>query len=165
MLGADPRGFPGAFPWTLGSLRRDRSRWLGREGRLQVQQQSEAVTHSKLGLLCPGEGQSRSHPVHSFEVEGRVREQKTPLLAGKEAKPDNTDNKKSQKGVTESEISAATLSRAPMDRQTDMWAGQTELFVLASERAKARFAIQFAMYNNTALYTSLRCCLLRSSIN
>lgn len=95
-----------------------------------------------------------------------MREQKTPLLAQKEAKPDNMDNRKSQKGVTLSEISAVTVSRAPMDRQTDMWAGQTELFVLASERAKARFAVQFAMYNNTALYTSLtRCCLLQSSIN
>lgn len=95
-----------------------------------------------------------------------MREQKTPPLAGKEAKADNTDNKKSQEGVTVSEISAVTLSRAPMDRQTRMWAGQTELLVLALERAKAGFAIQFAMYNNTALYTSLiRCCLLQSSIN
>lgn len=53
-----------------------------------------------------------------------MREQKTPPLAGKEAKPDNTDNKKSQKGVTLSEISAVTLFRAPMDRQTHV--GRTD---------------------------------------
>lgn len=152
MLGADPRGFPGAFPWTLGSLRRDRSRWLGREGRLQVQQQSEAVTHSKLGLLCPGEGRSRSHPVHSFEVEGRVREQKTPLLAGKEAKPDNTDNKKSQKGVTESEISAVTLSRAPMDRQTCGQDRRSSLFWLQKEQ---KHDLPFSLLCTTILHCTL----------
>lgn len=49
-------------------------------------------------------------PCAQFRAKCRVREHKTPPLAGKEPKPDYTDNKKSQKGVTLSETSAVTLS-------------------------------------------------------
>lgn len=91
---------------------------MGGQGRLQGQrQQSEAATQPSWAAL-PREGGGSSRPVHGSEPRGERGSTRLPLLAGKEAKPDNTDNKKSQKGVTLSEISAVTLSPAPMDRQT-----------------------------------------------
>lgn len=142
-----------------------RSRWLGREGRLQVQQQSEAVSHLKPGLLCPGEGWSRSHPVHSSESSAEWGNRRPHHWQGK--KPSQiTQTTKSHRRVSHCQKFQLWHYFELPRTDRHMWAGQTELLVLASERAKARFAIQFAMYNNTALYTSLtRCCLLQSSIN
>lgn len=152
------------FPGHVGCSGVTEEQVAGKGEEIQGQQQSEAATHSRLGLLCPGGGWSRSHPVHSFESRAEWGSRRFHLWQGKKPSQITQTTKNSQKGVTVSEISAVT--GAPMNRQTDMWAGQMELFVLASERAKAGFAIQFAMYNNTALYTSLtRCCLLQSSIN
>lgn len=57
-----------------------------------MKQQSDAVTSSKLELLCQGEGQNRNHPLYSLESSGhRARKQKTPPLEGHKAKPANTD--------------------------------------------------------------------------
>lgn len=65
-----------------------------------MKQQSDAVTHPKLGLLCRGEGQNRNCPQYSLELSGhRARKQKTPPLVGNKAKLDSINNKESWKCV------------------------------------------------------------------
>lgn len=140
VLGADPWGFPGAFPWTRGLLRHDQGAggWEGKGGE-SAGAAAEWGSHPFKAWAALSRRRSKQKPPCALSwAKCRVREQKTPPLAEKEAKPDNADNKKSQKDVTLSEISAVTLSWAPMDRQTDTWVGQMELLVLASERAKGR---------------------------
>lgn len=130
---------------------RPRSRWLGRKARLQVKQQSDAVTPSKLGPLSR-EGQNRNHPLYSLESSGhKAGKQKTPPLTGNKVKPDDTDK------VTETcHAGQKCQSRHSLKLpRTDIhvWARQMQLSGLASEGAEGRFAIRFAMHNNTALCT------------
>lgn len=60
----------------------------GRKGRTSSAEQRDAAPCSELGLLCRGEGQNGTTLCTVLSQAG-TREQETPLLAGKEAKPDN----------------------------------------------------------------------------